>query len=370
MASPVPNWTQDEIATNRAFFYEQTTEFRKTWYPLVPSNELLTTQPTALRLLEEPLVLYRDPQTNQPVVFADKCAHRSAPLSVGRIMDGKLECRYHGWQYDTDGKVSHIPSLLKDRSIPANAKVQTYPAHEADGWVWVWPGTLEDMQDVPKPKLYHPWGGDLKAISGYVDLDIDHSLLLENFLDPSHLPFTHDTTIGNRKLASAMTIDCQFHGKFIRGLQVNPDCPENITAEFEFHPPILSLYCIPTRKGHCRFIYEQRLSFFDTVFRIPVVGSLVGWYFPGFIKKILMEDYAMLTGQQERLAMGANAMNSPVAADLMIKTYRNWWRKAMKKNPWFKGYSDDIEDIVLGDCHHSCASAETKAVPATLSGDE
>jgi hypothetical protein len=57
-----------------------------------------------------------------------------------------------------------------------------------------------------------------------------------------------------------------------------------------------------------------------------------------FNKQVLLQDYEMLSGQQKRLAKGANSMNSPVAADLMVKTYRNWWRKAMKKDggPWFK----------------------------------
>ena len=49
----------------------------------------------------------------------------------------------------------------------------------------------------------------------------------------------------------------------------------------------------------------------------------------------------------KRLSKGADAMNCPVASDLMIKIYRNWWRITMKKNPWFSGYSDDIEDILL-----------------------
>lgn len=60
----------------------------------------------------------------------------------------------------------------------------------------------------------------------------------------------------------------------------------------------------------------------------------------------------MLKGQQDRLIKGANAMNSPVAADSLIKAYRNWWRMAFGKpanQPWFKGYpkTGDIEDLCL-----------------------
>jgi phthalate 4,5-dioxygenase oxygenase subunit len=45
--------------------------------------------------------------------------------------------RYHGWQFDKEGAVTKIPSLIPGKKIPANAKVKKYPTHEADGFVWV-----------------------------------------------------------------------------------------------------------------------------------------------------------------------------------------------------------------------------------------
>ncbi|KAJ3211225.1 hypothetical protein HDU67_004668 [Dinochytrium kinnereticum] len=365
--------TQDEL---RKSFYEDTIDMRNYWYPLIPSAELTTAKPHGLHILDDPIVMFRDPATNEAVILEDKCPHRSAPLSVGRIIEGKLECRYHGWTFDHNGQVDHIPSLLPGKKIPANAKVRKYPTVESDEWVW--PGDIEASKKADTPKLYVAWGGDMKPRYGYEDLDIDHSLLVENFLDPAHIPFTHDTTIGKRSMATAITMSCEFTKEgTIHGVRGTPERPEMSKGEFEFRPPCCvalkmhindkindqTFYAIPLEKGKCRFIWLQRFSFLQFMESNFILKWFMDWWAPKYNHKVLMEDYAMLTGQQQRLLRGANAMNSPVAADLMIKTYRNWWRKAIRKNggPYFKGYSNDIEDIVLNGCAAKCGSeADTK----------
>ncbi|KAJ3078567.1 hypothetical protein HDU99_000519, partial [Rhizoclosmatium hyalinum] len=185
------------------------------------------------------------------------------------------------------------------------------------------------------------------------------------------LPFTHEKTIGKRENATHMTMTCNFidkstegHGIGIEGLASTPDRPDLKTLQkFQFFGPCLvaldfgdvgdqTFYSVPTRKGHCHFVYIQRFSFLQFLEKSFWGRWILDWYNPQYTHKILMEDYAMLKGQQDRLLAGANAMNSPVAADLMIKTYRNWWRKVMKREdggPWFAGYSTDMEDIFLED---------------------
>ena len=40
-------------------------------------------------------VLFRDAE-GRPSCVLDECAHRACPLSVGRVVDGQIECPYHG----------------------------------------------------------------------------------------------------------------------------------------------------------------------------------------------------------------------------------------------------------------------------------
>ncbi|KAJ3095204.1 hypothetical protein HDU97_007155 [Phlyctochytrium planicorne] len=354
-----PVKTQDEL---RTFFYEETTNMRNYWYPLMLSTEVVHNKVISMHILDDPVVVYRDPETKKAVAFADKCPHRSAPLSVGRIMDGKLECRYHGWQFDAEGQVTKIPSLLEGKRIPANAKVRKYPTFEDKYFVWIWPGDKDVCARTPDPKPFFKAETAANARFGYYDFDIDHCLfskspsqakiyrtqlsLVENFLDPAHLPFTHDTTISNRSQITPLGMSLEFTPQgTIRGKESTPERPDRIQLEFEFKPPCAVSLLIGKNSDQVGILL---LSYKIARWNFNAVSIICRYNY-----KVTFEDYAMLVGQQKRLARGANAMNSPVAADILIKTYRNWWRKAMKKKPYFAGYSEDIEDMVLNGCSAS-----------------
>ncbi|KAF5825433.1 accelerated cell death 1, partial [Dunaliella salina] len=41
----------------------------------------------------------------------DKCPHRLAPLSEGRIEGDALQCSYHGWKFNCRGACIQIPQI-------------------------------------------------------------------------------------------------------------------------------------------------------------------------------------------------------------------------------------------------------------------
>ena len=193
-------------------------DVRKQWYAVALSDDIPKAKtgkvgrkapaPMSTSLLGDPLVLWRD-LSGTAYCVADKCPHRSAPLSLGKVNGdtGHVECIYHGWQMEgQSGKVVEIPAMMEDKSIPSNAKVQVYPLHEQDGVVYVWPGSAEDAQEAARPPRDTTDEGIALAdpSSGFVmstmclDLPIDHALMVENLLDPAHVPFTHEGTIGSR----------------------------------------------------------------------------------------------------------------------------------------------------------------------------
>jgi len=72
---------------------------RNHWYPVAFASELprgatgsRPTDPYGFQLLGDPIVLFRD-QHGAAQCVQDKCSHRSAPLSVGTVRDGRLECK-------------------------------------------------------------------------------------------------------------------------------------------------------------------------------------------------------------------------------------------------------------------------------------
>ena len=79
-------------------------------------------------LLGQPLVVFRT-TNGQPAVLEDRCAHRHAPLSAGRVCSGELECPYHGWRYGGSGEVKRVPAL-GEATAPPDVGVTAMPAVE------------------------------------------------------------------------------------------------------------------------------------------------------------------------------------------------------------------------------------------------
>ena len=71
------------------------------WYVAAISDEIAH-EPLARTLLNEAVVLYR---TDDGAVRAleDRCCHRHLPLSLGKVIGDRLQCGYHGLEYDAAG---------------------------------------------------------------------------------------------------------------------------------------------------------------------------------------------------------------------------------------------------------------------------
>src|SRR5919199_1096219 len=105
------------------------------WYVACLSADLRA-KPIARTVLGQPLVLFRD-SGGAPSALLDRCPHRNVPLSLGRVRDGCLECRYHGWRFDGDGACRAVPGLADEPDRRARHALP-FSAVEQDGLVWVW----------------------------------------------------------------------------------------------------------------------------------------------------------------------------------------------------------------------------------------
>ena len=167
------------------------------WYVGAWGTEVGRQVPMRRKLLNEPLVFYRS-ENGSPVVLKDKCAHRHAPLSEGRIIGNNIECPYHGLTYDPSGNCVRIPGQA---ASPPGCFVKSYPAIERYKWIWVWMGDPK----LADPKLIEDfyWMDDpnWRAKGELFHLKANYQLLIENLLELSHLSYVHRNTLGTEAVA-------------------------------------------------------------------------------------------------------------------------------------------------------------------------
>jgi phenylpropionate dioxygenase-like ring-hydroxylating dioxygenase large terminal subunit len=169
---------------------------RNAWYVAAWDHEL-TREMRRRVILDEPVVLFRR-DDGAPVALEDRCCHRQAPLSMGRLVGNIVHCPYHGLQFDSSGKCVKVPS---QDMVPASARVRSYPIVEKNHWIWIWtgdpakadPALIEDFHWLDDPAWR--FGGS------YLHVDANYLLVVENLLDTTHLPFLHPTSLGTDAFA-------------------------------------------------------------------------------------------------------------------------------------------------------------------------
>ena len=109
---------------------------RNTWYVAAWADEIAPGDLLARRILNEALVFWRGPD-GAPVAQVDRCPHRLAPLSAGRLEGGRLRCMYHGLLFDAAGRCVEVPA---QEHISPNLRIKTYRVVERDRLIWIWMG--------------------------------------------------------------------------------------------------------------------------------------------------------------------------------------------------------------------------------------
>src|SRR5882672_10175241 len=165
---------------------------RNAWYVVAWRHELEPGQIMARTIIKEPLVLYRKGD-GAIVAMEDRCCHRLAPLSKGRLEQDDLRCMYHGLKFAPDGRCIEIPG---QPVIPPNALVRTYPVAESGAWIWAWMGAAALADPATIPYTTAAEDPDWHIVTGTLDYAANYQLINDNLLDLSHLSYAHEKTLG------------------------------------------------------------------------------------------------------------------------------------------------------------------------------
>jgi phenylpropionate dioxygenase-like ring-hydroxylating dioxygenase large terminal subunit len=166
--------------------------FRPHLHPVARPGDV-TEHPTRVELLGEAVALVRPTPDGEIVAFPDRCPHRYARLSDGCVVDGELQCPYHGWRYRPDGSCSLIPAAGPDSSAAALVQLDRLAVVEAFGLVFVAlegdGSALLDVAEWDLPGLTPAWLPKAVTRAGA-------GQFVDNFLDIAHFPFVHAGTFG------------------------------------------------------------------------------------------------------------------------------------------------------------------------------
>jgi len=110
-------------------------DFPQSWYLIGPENQLRD-EPRRCDMFGRRLVLFRG-AGGKPALIDAECAHMGADLACGQVVDGCVECPFHGWRYDASGACVKIPA---QGDIPAASHRRAFPVAARHGLLFAYFG--------------------------------------------------------------------------------------------------------------------------------------------------------------------------------------------------------------------------------------
>lgn len=293
--------------------------FSNFWYVVGLSEQLTETTVLSRTVLDEWLVIFRD-EHNNPVALQDRCVHRNSRLSAGKVTSGKIQCPYHGWQYDNSGKVVAVPAEGLKQCVNVSRQAIAYPTKEQDGYLYV---CLSRPLADPFPMPYYqaPGWATVRVINRFQNTVTNCA---ENFIDIPHTASVHpgifrqarqqplQMTVARNQGTVTATYQKETGNLGWFGWFLNPEGREIVHIDRFFMPNITSVeYDMGQTLGQPRrcFITSQSvpetdtttLVYTDVTFNYGIWNRLARPFVRWTAQKIIGQDIAALKLQSETI---------------------------------------------------------------------
>ena len=313
------------------------------WYIACLADDLRPGKTRPVEILGMHLALFRD-QSGEPVALEDRCLHRNAQLSKGRVCNGQLVCPYHGWAYNGSGQVTDIPATCPSKSAAKGRQLQSYPTQERDGYIYVFLGTEapQDKEPFSIPKLNQPGFHHIRLINLF---DNTVTNCVENFVDIPHTVFVHPGIFRVRR-------NQRFTAKVVRDRGnvhvyyqnetsnlgffswfLNPSKREIIHSDHFFAPNITSV----------EYYMGPHRHFFITSQSIPVAAG----------KTLVYTDLTYDYGIWNRLAAPFVALQGQKIIDQDKVILKNQYDNILRSGEAFQNTSSDLIHVYIESIRHA-----------------
>lgn len=334
---------------------------RRYWYIAATSAEL-GRRPLARTLFGEPLVLFRD-SAGRPAALRDRCLHRNMALSAGRVVDGCVECPYHGWRYDAGGRCTAMPAASPSTPAVRAGSLPAWPAVEQDGFVWVHPG--------PGAPRTAPFRFPHLGAPGWTSFRMQNRFeagafaCLENFLDCPHTVFVHRGWFRTRDPRPLVAEVRRFRDRVEATFQDEPRGRSLVSALFfPAGPPLVHTdrFLLPTTSrvdyrftddrrfiitSQCTPVGDDETAVYTVVsFRFGRLGPLVRLLLEPVCRRIIAQDVRILRRQTAQIRRFGGPRFTTVPTDLFARHIRALWARAEREgSPDASAWDRDVPEV-------------------------
>ncbi|MEL6308176.1 MAG: aromatic ring-hydroxylating dioxygenase subunit alpha [Chloroflexota bacterium] len=179
--------------------HEKEKIFWKTWQPVGRVEDVLRVGDFfTCEVVGQPLVVVRG-KDEKLRAFYNVCPHRAAVVAHGRGNRKSMQCKYHGWTYDLEGKLMRAPEFEGVKNWnPAEVCLTSVKVETWGPWVFV---NLEPTAQ-PMATVYGTIHDEINTAGFNIDqmklverrdylIDCNWKVYVDNYLEGYHLPIAH-----------------------------------------------------------------------------------------------------------------------------------------------------------------------------------
>jgi nitrite reductase/ring-hydroxylating ferredoxin subunit len=176
------------LLANQPVSEKQLTDYPIGWYFARYGEDLKPGDVVPLELMSRQWALFRT-KSGKVGLIDSLCCHAGADLArSGWATEDRLACGYHAWEFETDGRCTHMPRVPDDK-IPARARQRSLPVIERAGNIYFWygPEPIREFLD-----LSYFESDRFENVKGQIYIGRgDPERISEHIVDSYHFPYSH-----------------------------------------------------------------------------------------------------------------------------------------------------------------------------------